>query len=81
MKINKHEIWRALTQLTLRCLKYIKQMFNPNVVWHSYFLYLSSHFTENERNRWRNFVRQLWKCNFVNFIEILGNRCANTNLH
>ena len=32
-KINKHEIWKALTQLTLRCLKYIKGIFNPDAVW------------------------------------------------
>ena len=23
----------------------------------------------------------LWKCNLVDFTEILGSRCANTNLH
>ena len=38
MKINKHEIWKALTQLTWRCLKYIKGMSDPDAVWHSYFL-------------------------------------------
>ena len=38
MKINKHEIWSALTQLTLKCLKYIKGIFNPYAVWHSYLL-------------------------------------------
>ena len=38
MNMNKHEIWQALTQLTLRCLKYIKGVFNLNAVWHSYFL-------------------------------------------
>ena len=38
MKINKHEIWYALAQLTLRCLKYMKGMFSPNVTWYSYFL-------------------------------------------
>ena len=38
MKINRHEIWQALTQLTLMCLKYIKGIFNPYAVWHSYFL-------------------------------------------
>ena len=27
-----------MTQLTLRCLKYIKGIFNPYAVWHSYFL-------------------------------------------
>ena len=26
-----------LTQLTLMCLEYIKEMFIPNVIWHSYF--------------------------------------------
>ena len=38
VKINKHEICQALTQLTLRYLKYIKGIFNPYAVWHSYFL-------------------------------------------
>ena len=38
MNINKHKIWQALTQLTLRCLKYIKGVFNPYAIWHSYFL-------------------------------------------
>ena len=36
VKINKHEILSALTQLTLRCLKYIKEIFNPYVVWNSW---------------------------------------------
>ena len=27
-----------MTQLTLKCLKYIKGMFNRNVLWHSVFL-------------------------------------------
>ena len=38
MKINKHEIWQALTQLTLRCLKYVKEILNSYSFWHSYFL-------------------------------------------
>ena len=38
MKINKHEIWLALTQLILRCLKYVKGIFNPCAIWHSYCL-------------------------------------------
>ena len=38
VKINKHEIWQALTQLTLRCLKYIKGIFSPHAVWHCCFL-------------------------------------------
>ena len=55
VKINKHEIWWALTQLTLRCLKYIKGIsvlmpFSTVVSW-----YLRTHFTEKERNRWRKF--------------------------
>ena len=37
VKINKHEIWQALTQLKLMCLKYIKGIFNPYAVWRSYF--------------------------------------------
>ena len=41
------------------CLKYFKGMFNPNAVWHSYFLIPWSHFTEKERNRWRHFFLQL----------------------
>ena len=82
MKINKHEIWKALTQLNLKCLQYHKGMFNLYVVWHNYILTPSvgSYFTEIERNRWR-LLLQLLKCNFINFIEISGDRCANTNLH
>ena len=39
MKVNKQEIWYALTQLILKkCLKYIKRIFNPNGVCNSYFL-------------------------------------------
>ena len=38
MKVNKHEIWQVLIQLTLMCLKYINGMFSLNVIWHSYFL-------------------------------------------
>ena len=37
------------------CLKYMKGMFSPNVIWHSYFLILWHSFTEKEQNRWRNF--------------------------
>ena len=38
LKINKHEILQALTQLASRRLKYIKGIFNPYAVWQSYFL-------------------------------------------
>ena len=38
MKINKQEIWQALTQQTLRCPEYTKGIFNPYAIWHSYFL-------------------------------------------
>ena len=38
VKINKHEIWKALTQRTLICLKYIKGIFSPHAVRHSCFL-------------------------------------------
>ena len=37
MKINKHKIWSALTEVVLRYLKNIKGMFNINAVWHSDF--------------------------------------------
>ena len=33
--------------------KYIKGIFNPDAVWHSYFLILWQSFTEKERNRYR----------------------------
>ena len=38
MKINNHEIWSALIQPTLRCLKYIKGIFSTRAVWHCCFL-------------------------------------------
>ena len=38
VKINKYEIWQALTQRTLRCRKYIIGIFNSDAVWRSYFL-------------------------------------------
>ena len=37
VKISKHDIWKPLTQLTLRCLKNIKGIFSPYAVWHSFF--------------------------------------------
>ena len=44
MKISKHKVWKALTQPTLRCLKYIKGIFHPYAVWHSYFLIIRQSF-------------------------------------
>ena len=38
VKINNYEIWKAWTQLILRCLKYIKEIFSPHAVLHSCFL-------------------------------------------
>ena len=35
---------------------------------------------EEERNRWRKFFPDL-KMQFGRFIELSGNRCANTNIH
>ena len=82
VKVNKHEIWSALTQLSLRCLKYIKRIFNPVAVWHSYFL-ISWHaviLRKKSKIVGENFF-QVCKCNLVDFIEISGNSCANTNIH
>ena len=53
MKIDKHEIWQALTQLTLRCLKYIKGNFSLHAVWHSCFLIHPQSFYRERENRWR----------------------------
>ena len=36
---------------------------------------LNSHFTKNERNRWRNFFLQLWKSDFDDFLLITENKC------
>ena len=40
----KQVVCLALTQITLRCLKYIKGNFNPYAVWHSCFLIPSQSF-------------------------------------
>ena len=64
MKINKHEIWKALIQLTLRCPKYIKEMFNSNAVWNSYFLIPWQSFYGKGAKLLENFFLQLWKCNY-----------------
>ena len=50
-------------------LNYIKGMFNPNAVWHRYFLIPWQSCHKKEQNRSKIFF-QLWKCIFVNFIEI-----------
>ena len=55
MKIDKHEAWQALTQLTLMCLKYIKGMVSLNVTWHSYYLIPWQSFHRNKAKLWRNF--------------------------
>ena len=81
VKINKHEIWEALTQLTLRCLKYIKGIFSPHAVWHSCFWIPPQSFYGKRAKSLEKTFFQLWKCNLVDFIEISGNRCANTNIH
>ena len=59
MKIKKYEIWKALTQLTLRCLGYINGMFNPNVIWHSYFLIPMLSFYEKRVKSLEKFFLQL----------------------
>ena len=61
---------RSLRLIWRPGLKYNKAMFNPNIVWHSDFLYLGSYYPEKERNNWRIFFLQLWECTSVNFIEI-----------
>ena len=55
MKINKHEIWSVLIQLSLMCLKHMKEMFSPNVTWYSYFFIPCQSFFKKEQNHWRNF--------------------------
>ena len=45
------------------------------------FLDTSAVIFQKERNRWRKFFFQPWKCSLVDLIEIPGNRCANTNIH
>ena len=67
-------------QLTLWCLKYIKGIFNPYAVWHSYFLIPRQSFYGKIAKLLEKIFFQLWKCNLVDFIEISGNRCANTNI-
>ena len=37
MKINEHVIWQAMTQLTLRCLKYIKKIFSLHAIWYTFY--------------------------------------------
>ena len=81
MKIKKNEIWQALTQLTLRCLRYMKKMFSPNVTWHSYCLIPWQPFYRKRAKSLEKFFLQLSKCNLFDFIEISGNICAKTNLH
>ena len=69
------------TQLTFRCLKYIKGIFSPDAVCHSYFLIpWQSFYAKGAKSLKRSFF-QLSKRNLVDFIEISGNRCANTNIH
>ena len=78
---DKQEIWWALTQLTLRCLKYIKRMFSLNVIWHSYFLIPRQSFCGKRAKSLEKFFLQLWKCNSFYVNEISRNRGANTNIH
>ena len=79
MKINRLEIWQALTQLTLMCQKCMKGMFNPNVTWYSYVLTPSQSFYKKGAKSLENFLIRLWKWNLFDFIEISRNLYANTN--
>ena len=81
MKVQKHEIFLALTQLTLMCLKYIEAMFSLNVIWHSHFLIPRQSFYRKRAKSLKKFFLQLWKCNLVDFTEIYGNGCAHTKIH
>ena len=51
-----------------------------NAAWHSDFLIPWQLSYRRAKSLEKCFLRLL-KCNFVAFIEISGNRCANTNLH
>ena len=66
-----------MTQVTLRCINYNKGMFNDKIVWDNDFLCLDSYSVEKEQIVGENLLH-FWKCDFVDFIEISGNRCANT---
>ena len=53
-------------------------MFDPNAVWHSYFLILWQSFYEKRVKSLEKLFFQLSKRNFADFNEISGNRCANS---
>ena len=78
VKINKHE---ALTQLTLRCLKFIKGIFIPHAVWQRCFLIPPQSFygkrTKSLKKIFSSSENAIWSI----FLEISRNRCANTNIH
>ena len=62
----------------LRCLKYIKGIFNPLA---QLFLDTSAVISRKKSEIVGENFFQLWKCILVDFIEISGHRCANTNIH
>ena len=50
--------------VTLRCLAYIKGIFNPYAVWHSYFSIPQQSFHRERVKSLEEFFFQLWKCNW-----------------
>ena len=56
-------------------------MFNLNVIWHSDFLIAWQLFYGERAKSLKKFFLQLWKRNFVDSIEISGNRYASINFH
>ena len=58
----------------------MKGMFSPNVTWQSFLDTLVVILPKKSEIVGETFL-QLWKCNSFDFIEMSGNKCANTNLH
>ena len=81
MKITNKKSGKLLTQLTLMCLKYIKRIFNPNAVWYmqSFLDTLAVILRKKNEIVGENFFPAP-EMRLVDFIEILGNRCSNTNI-
>ena len=70
VNINILEMGSVLAQLLLKCQKYIKEMFNPYIVWHSYFLILWQSYYGKRAKLLEKFYLQLWKWILLKYQEI-----------
>ena len=70
MKIKEHEV--SFHPVNFEVSKILQGMFNPNIFWQGYFLIPWQPFDRKRAKVLDRYFLYLFKCSFVDFIEISG---------